>query len=260
MYYLRARYYNPLTGRFLSVDPQAGQGQRRYEYAGADPVDGLDPSGNEAIIEWALLQFYPKRLPIFFPGFPSWCGFEMGGFLPGCGGGSGGDGGGTGAGPGAPGGPPSPPPPPCRYDGEQSLSYNPPDGNRYPVWLIQWQLARPSKCGGEVIQHIARVDMNRATRHYNYWEAWYVPPGATIPATVNGGDEWSSSGGKTHISGSAVFYEHVNDADLTLIGFRQGIYNPKTRPAGGLLATPTDPGPLLPLPVTTPVNRDWKSQ
>ena len=108
MYYLRARYYNPLTGRFLSVDSQAGQGQRRYEYANADPIDGMDPSGNEAIIEWALLQFYPKRLPIFFPGFPSWCGFEMGAYLPGCGGGLNGGGGegGTGAGPGAPGGPP----------------------------------------------------------------------------------------------------------------------------------------------------------
>ncbi len=93
MYYLRARYHNPLTGRFLSVDSQAGQGQRRYQYASADPVNGMDPSGNEAIIEWALLQFYPGRLPIHFPGFPSWCGFEMGGFLPGCDGGSGGGGG-----------------------------------------------------------------------------------------------------------------------------------------------------------------------
>lgn len=109
MYYLRARYYNPLTGRFASVDSQAGQGQRRYEYAGANPVDELDPSGNEAIIEWALLQFYPKRLPFLFPGFPKWCGFAMGGYLPGCGGGSGGAGG-TGAGSGAPGGPPQPPP------------------------------------------------------------------------------------------------------------------------------------------------------
>jgi RHS repeat-associated protein len=51
LYYLRARYYNPLTGRFLSVDPEAGEGQRRCEYAAADPVNGVDPSGNEAIIE-----------------------------------------------------------------------------------------------------------------------------------------------------------------------------------------------------------------
>ena len=112
MYYLRARYYNPLTGRFLSVDSQAGQGQRRYEYAGADPVNGMDPSGNEAIIEFALLQFYPGRLNIHFP---TWC-QAVGGtpyeiYFPWCNhsGGQGGTGG-TGAGPGAPGGPP---PPPC---------------------------------------------------------------------------------------------------------------------------------------------------
>jgi len=110
LYYLRARYYNPLSGRFLSVDSQTGQGQRRYEYANADPVNSLDPSGNEAIIEWALLTFYPGPIPIRFPGFPSWCGFEMDGYLPGCGGGGGGGQSGTGAGPGAPGGPPAPPP------------------------------------------------------------------------------------------------------------------------------------------------------
>ena len=118
MYYLRARYYNPLSGRFLSVDSDAGQGQRRYEYAGADPVDGLDPSGNEAIIEFALLTFYPKRLNIHFP---DWC-EQIGpivdpisGLLPFCndnrGSGGGGGRGGTGAGPGAPGGPPKTPPP-----------------------------------------------------------------------------------------------------------------------------------------------------
>ena len=48
MYYLRARYYNPVTGRLLSSDPLAGEGQRRYEYANADPVDGMDPSGRES--------------------------------------------------------------------------------------------------------------------------------------------------------------------------------------------------------------------
>jgi RHS repeat-associated protein len=46
LYYLRARYYNPVTGRFLNVDPMAGDGQRRYEFATADPVNGSDPSGN----------------------------------------------------------------------------------------------------------------------------------------------------------------------------------------------------------------------
>jgi RHS repeat-associated protein len=99
LYYLRARYYNPVTGRFLSVDPEAGDGQRRYEYAGADPVNGMDPSGNEAIIEFALLQFYPGRLNIHFP---DWCRLFAGGLLPGCQAG-------TGGGPKGPGGPPPPP-------------------------------------------------------------------------------------------------------------------------------------------------------
>jgi RHS repeat-associated protein len=108
LYYLRARYYNPLTGRFVSVDSEAGEGQRRYEYAAADPVDGMDPSGNEAIVEFALLQFYPGRLP-FNLGFRiSWCGFAGSGYLPQCGSGSGGPGGPGGHGPGGP-----PPPPPC---------------------------------------------------------------------------------------------------------------------------------------------------
>jgi len=111
LYYMRARYYNPLTGRFVSVDSEAGEGQRRYEYAAADPVDDMDPSGNEAIVEFALLQFYPGRLP-FNLGFRiSWCGFAGSGYLLGCG--SGASGSGSGGGGQGPGGPPPPPPPPC---------------------------------------------------------------------------------------------------------------------------------------------------
>jgi RHS repeat-associated protein len=106
--YLRARYYNPLTGRFVSVDSESGSGQRRYEYADANPVDGMDPSGDEAITEWALLQFYPGRLGFIHVTFPGWCGLAGGGFLPGCGSGSGGAGG-SGGGGQRPGGPPPPP-------------------------------------------------------------------------------------------------------------------------------------------------------
>jgi RHS repeat-associated protein len=54
LYYLRARYYDPVAGRFLSVDQMADQGQHPYAYAGADPVNGHDPTGTQDIIEYAL--------------------------------------------------------------------------------------------------------------------------------------------------------------------------------------------------------------
>jgi RHS repeat-associated protein len=45
--YLRARWYAPLQGRFLSKDP-AGflDGTNTYTYVGNDPIDFTDPSGN----------------------------------------------------------------------------------------------------------------------------------------------------------------------------------------------------------------------
>jgi RHS repeat-associated protein len=49
-YYLRARYYNPTTGRFMTMDPFEGflydpPSLHKYLYAHADPVNGMDPSG-----------------------------------------------------------------------------------------------------------------------------------------------------------------------------------------------------------------------
>jgi RHS repeat-associated protein len=43
--YLRARYYDPGTGQFLSVDPLSPITRERYEYTENDPLDGLDPYG-----------------------------------------------------------------------------------------------------------------------------------------------------------------------------------------------------------------------
>ncbi len=50
LYYLRARYYRPGLGRFISQDPADGDGMspvslHRYLYAGGDPVNSADPSG-----------------------------------------------------------------------------------------------------------------------------------------------------------------------------------------------------------------------
>lgn len=50
LYYLRARYYNPVTGRFVSRDPENGivtdpETLHKYVYAGGDPVNLSDPTG-----------------------------------------------------------------------------------------------------------------------------------------------------------------------------------------------------------------------
>jgi RHS repeat-associated protein len=52
LYYLRARYLNPLSGRFLTRDPEAGRIKipatlHKYVYAGGDPLDREDPSGKD---------------------------------------------------------------------------------------------------------------------------------------------------------------------------------------------------------------------
>jgi len=54
LYYLRARYMNPLTGRFLSRDPKPGhigipRTLHKYLYAESDPVNRIDPTGMETV-------------------------------------------------------------------------------------------------------------------------------------------------------------------------------------------------------------------
>jgi len=43
--YLRARYYDPATQQFLSVDPWVRKTGQAYGYSGADPVNFVDPLG-----------------------------------------------------------------------------------------------------------------------------------------------------------------------------------------------------------------------
>jgi RHS repeat-associated protein len=56
LYYLRARYYNPNTGRFLSRDPNEGNAYdpkalHKYLYASGDPVNRIDPLGRADLFE-----------------------------------------------------------------------------------------------------------------------------------------------------------------------------------------------------------------
>jgi RHS repeat-associated protein len=59
-YYLRARYYDPNTGRFVSTDPFEGFNNQPitlhdYLYAGVNPVNAIDPSGEVALAEKGIL-------------------------------------------------------------------------------------------------------------------------------------------------------------------------------------------------------------
>ena len=48
-YYLRARYYNPLVGRFTQEDVYRGDGLNLYAYCGNNPVMYVDPSGYDQV-------------------------------------------------------------------------------------------------------------------------------------------------------------------------------------------------------------------
>ena len=61
LYYLRARYYNPATGRFLSRDPEDGTPLipitlHKYIYAGSNPTNWIDPSGRDIIEDVLVLE------------------------------------------------------------------------------------------------------------------------------------------------------------------------------------------------------------
>lgn len=57
-YYLRARYYDPGTGQFLSRDPKGGGLTDTYAYAADSPLNATDPSGLAWCPVQALCDFF----------------------------------------------------------------------------------------------------------------------------------------------------------------------------------------------------------
>jgi len=60
LYYLRARYYNPSTGRFLSRDPEDGKPWdlktlHKYLYVGGDPINAKDPTGRDILFDFGII-------------------------------------------------------------------------------------------------------------------------------------------------------------------------------------------------------------
>jgi RHS repeat-associated protein len=87
-YYLRARYMNPETGRFVSADGYVGSDYdplllHKYLYANADPVNRIDPTGNESLK--TMMVSLSVRMVIFtiqHPILTTTVGFIAGLFIP----------------------------------------------------------------------------------------------------------------------------------------------------------------------------------
>jgi RHS repeat-associated protein len=65
--YMRARYYEPTTGRFISEDP-ARDGVNWYLYADGDPVGKVDASGCTNVVDIIFL-IYQLGFPFFLAGY-----------------------------------------------------------------------------------------------------------------------------------------------------------------------------------------------
>ena len=65
-YYLHARFYNPVIGRFTQEDTYYGDGLNLYQYCQANPVGYVDPSGHNCEIvqnHYEQYQEYRKQHP-----------------------------------------------------------------------------------------------------------------------------------------------------------------------------------------------------
>jgi RHS repeat-associated protein len=67
LYYLRARYYNPVTTQFLSPDPFEALTASAYSYADGNPLNAADPMGLcpcpswYQTAAWGIVNFFSYR-------------------------------------------------------------------------------------------------------------------------------------------------------------------------------------------------------
>jgi RHS repeat-associated protein len=64
--YLQARYYDPTTGQFLSIDPLVAQTLQPYAYANGNPVANIDPSGTTST-RWTIVRIARQLIPLKGP-------------------------------------------------------------------------------------------------------------------------------------------------------------------------------------------------
>ena len=74
LYYMRARWYDPIQGRFLSEDPigLAG-GINPYVFAGDDPINGRDPTGLDEQCYVLLTIYYANGVAVGYDVTPLGC-------------------------------------------------------------------------------------------------------------------------------------------------------------------------------------------
>ena len=76
------RYYDPTTGQFLTVDPLIDETGAPYSYAGGDPVDNTDPSGQSIPLDFGAygLGTYNGGSNGAHPGCPVWGNGQLNGY------------------------------------------------------------------------------------------------------------------------------------------------------------------------------------